>query len=640
MCSPMESFIRRLRSVFLVAALLGGLALTVALMSGLALAAPSALGDPGNENWTPFSVGVSGGDVNAMAVDSAGNLYAGGAFTITTDGVMVTRTAMWNGATWSPLGSGLPGTVRAMAVDGSGNVYAGGDFPGLVAKWDGSTWSAVGGPIAGTTVRALAVDSSGNLYAGGDFTSTGTCQTGCTGIAKWDGSTWLSVGGGISGTTTVCRVNGLAFDPAGNNLYVAGQNECNRADPAGFNLTISRVARWNFTSSTWSALGAGASSNANSWAVDSKGNAYMAFGGSNVYNTGGVTLTVNRIAKWDPTANAGAGSWLALCNGTECGSTAGGTGRGVVVDNADNMYMISDRTTTGGVTTNYIAKWNPNANGGLGAWLALGSGLGQNTPRGLAYRDGNLYVGGGFTITAGVSTQRIARWTAAEGRAVSGVGTYNFYANNLPVSVNVATQGDLARINIQRFNTNHPNATTAIQTGYYWQIEGLNTSGVTATGYVVSLTLPTSFTADINDQVCRYTGTGWDCAVNSFTSNSLTRQGVTQFSDWAAGNDASFALTVTKTGTGSGTVSSTPAGIDCGGTCLAWFEPGTTVTLTATPITGTFGGWGGACLAPGTIIIPGTAGLPPQCVLPMTEARNVTVTFNKYFIFLPIVVKS
>jgi hypothetical protein len=449
------------------------------------------------------------------------------------------------------------------------------------------------------------------------------------------------VGGGLGGTG--CRVNGLAFDPVGNNLYVAGQNACNAADPGGVNLAISRVAQWNFISSTWSALGGGANSNANSWAVDSKGNAYMAFGGSNVYNTGNVTLTVNRIAKWDPTANAGAGSWFALCNGTECGSTAGGTGRAVVVDNADNMYMISDRTTTGGVTTNYIAKWNLNANGGLGAWSALGSGLGQNTPRGLAYRDGILYVGGGFTTIAGSQdSPRIAGWTAADGQAITGAGTYNFYGNNLPVSVNVATQGDLARINIQRFNMSHPDATAAIQTGYYWQIEALNTSGITATGYVVSLTLPTSFTADINDQVCRYTGTSWDCAVNSFTLDSLTRQGITQLSDWAAGNDTSFALTVNKTGAGSGTVSSMPAGVDCGGTCLAWFEPGTVVTLTATPASGSsFGGWGGACLGPGTVIPPGEV-VPPvyQCVLPMTAARDVTVTFNKYFIFLPIVSKS
>jgi len=48
-------------------------------------------------------------------------------------------------------------------------------------------------------------------------------------------------------------------------------------------------------------------------------------------------------------------------------------------------------------------------------------------------------------------------------------------------------------------------------------------------------------------------------------------------------------LTVTKSGTGSGTVSNTPtAGIDCGATCSSSFRKGTSVTLTATPAPGSF----------------------------------------------------
>ena len=56
-------------------------------------------------------------------------------------------------------------------------------------------------------------------------------------------------------------------------------------------------------------------------------------------------------------------------------------------------------------------------------------------------------------------------------------------------------------------------------------------------------------------------------------------------------------ITVTKEGTGSGTVTSSPAGIDCGATCTAAFDQGLRLTLTATPASGsTFTGWTAGCL--------------------------------------------
>jgi len=74
-------------------------------------------------------------------------------------------------------------------------------------------------------------------------------------------------------------------------------------------------------------------------------------------------------------------------------------------------------------------------------------------------------------------------------------------------------------------------------------------------------------------------------------------------------------LSVIKSGTGSGTVSSNPAGINCGSTCSGSF--GGSVTLTATPATGsTFAGWSGACTGTGT------------CTVTMDGAKNVTAVFN------------
>jgi hypothetical protein len=59
---------------------------------------------------------------------------------------------------------------------------------------------------------------------------------------------------------------------------------------------------------------------------------------------------------------------------------------------------------------------------------------------------------------------------------------------------------------------------------------------------------------------------------------------------------------LTMTDTGSGTVTSSPAGINCGSTCSASFTSGTNVTLTETPAAGgwVFGSWGGDCSGTGT----------------------------------------
>jgi len=71
--------------------------------------------------------------------------------------------------------------------------------------------------------------------------------------------------------------------------------------------------------------------------------------------------------------------------------------------------------------------------------------------------------------------------------------------------------------------------------------------------------------------------------------------------------------------TGSGSVTSTPAGISCSaGVCSASFASGTSVTLIATPdSTSRLTAWGGACTGTGS------------CVLDMTSDKQVTATFDR-----------
>lgn len=78
-----------------------------------------------------------------------------------------------------------------------------------------------------------------------------------------------------------------------------------------------------------------------------------------------------------------------------------------------------------------------------------------------------------------------------------------------------------------------------------------------------------------------------------------------------------YVLTV-KTDPSLGTVTSNPAGINCGNTCTANFNSGTSVTLTATPISpATFIGWSGAC-----------SGTATTCAVTMNAAKTVTAGFD------------
>jgi YVTN family beta-propeller protein len=79
----------------------------------------------------------------------------------------------------------------------------------------------------------------------------------------------------------------------------------------------------------------------------------------------------------------------------------------------------------------------------------------------------------------------------------------------------------------------------------------------------------------------------------------------------------SFMLSVATAGNGSGTVTSSPSGINCGPTCSASFEHGKQVTLTAVAANGaTFAGWSGA----------GCSGID-ACVVTITANTAVTASF-------------
>ena len=97
-------------------------------------------------------------------------------------------------------------------------------------------------------------------------------------------------------------------------------------------------------------------------------------------------------------------------------------------------------------------------------------------------------------------------------------------------------------------------------------------------------------------------------AVGYYTDSSGNLQGVLL--------DTVRRLTVSKKGSGRGSVTSSPAGINCGASCSHGFDNGRSVTLTARPVRGSgFAGWSGACSGRG------------GCRVKMTADRTVTARF-------------
>ena len=364
-----------------------GLALAVL---GLSLApVTTAASNFTDANWSSMGgvPGVDGG-VWATAIDGSGNLYIAGFFSRVGD-VMANSIAKWNGNSWAPLGSGTEYDVMALAVSGS-EIYAAGAFftdggvANQPARWDGNQWSPLGSGV-GDTVRALAVSGS-NVYAGGHF-----------GIAKWDGTRW-SPFGGINGSVYSLAVSGSDVYAGGGFTNASG-------------VAANHIAKWD--GSKWSALGSGM----NGWVYS------LAVSGSDLYVGGTFTIAggvaATNIAKWDGS------NWSAL--GSGIGQLGGNFYFGVsaLAVSGSDVYAGGQFTNAGGVSANYIAKWDGRN------WLALSSGMNGGVAS-LAVLGRAVYAGGFFTAAGGNAANGIAKWDESNWSALtsgSGIGGGGSFRN-------------------------------------------------------------------------------------------------------------------------------------------------------------------------------------------------------------------
>jgi N-acetylneuraminic acid mutarotase len=362
------------------------------------------------------------------------------------------------------LPNGVSGAVYAVAADGQGNVYVGGSFivvGGIstpvnnIARFNTqtNTWSSLGtGSSNGVSisgygygeVNALAVVGN-EVYVGGSFTSAGGVSANNVARFNTQTNTWSRLGTGSSN-----GVNGevRALAVVGNEVVVGGT-----FTSAG-GVSANSVARFNTQTNTWSTLGTGSSNGVNGEvrALAVVGNEVVV--GGTFTSAGGVSA--NSVARFNTQTN----TWSSLGTGSSNG--VNGEVRALAVV-GNEMYVGGIFTSAGGVSANYVARFNTQTN----TWSTLGTGSSNGVNgavRALAVVGNEVYVGGIFTSAGGVSANNVARFnTQTNTWSTLGTGSSNgvngevralaVVGNEVYVGGIFTSAGGVSANSVARFNT-------------------------------------------------------------------------------------------------------------------------------------------------------------------------------------------
>jgi photosystem II stability/assembly factor-like uncharacterized protein/preprotein translocase subunit YajC len=510
----------------------------------------------GGANWTAMNTGLINTGVNTLVINpqTPETLYAG------TDSYGVFKSTN-GGANWTAMNTGLINTgVNTLVINPQTpeTLYAGTDSYGVFKSTNGGeNWTPMNtGLTDTTTVNTLAINpqTPETLYAGTDSYGVFKSTNG--------GENWTPMNTGLTDTTTV---NTLAINPQTPETLYAG------TDSYGVFKSTNGGTNWTATGLT--------STYVDALAINPQTPETL-YAGTQIY---GVSKSTNGGANW---GFIGSRTYFALAinpqtpetlyagaSGGVFKSTNGGVNWTAMDTGLTNTYVnalaINPQTpdtlyagTAGGVfkTTDGGTNWTP-MNNGLTNTGVRALAINPQTPD-------TLYAG---TSGGGVfKIQQVTEYTLTVLKSGTGSGT----VTSNPSGINCGSD-----------------CSESYNQGTIVTLTATPASGSTFTGW---------------SGVCSGTGT---CTVTMNAATSVTATFSLQV--------GSYTLTVVKSGTGSGTVTSSPSGIDCGSDCSESYDQGTSVTLTAAPAAGsTFGGWSGACSGTGT------------CAVTMNAAKSVTATFN------------
>jgi len=456
----------------------------------------------------------------------------------------------------------------------------------------GLTWTSSNPAVA-------TIDASGLATGVGRGTATITATDGFGGTA----STTLTVGQRLT-LSVALQGNGggsVSSNPAG----ISCGADCTEDYDSGTTVTLTAVANTGSAFGAWS----GCDSVSGMTCTVSMNAARTVSASFNVQN---FTLSVGE-------AGAGSGTVTSNPTGINCGancsaSYAGGTtvtltaaantgslfagwsGCDAISGATCTVTMSAARAVTASFNLQSFAL-NVNKTGaGAGTVTSNPAGISCGTDCSESYTTGTT-----VTLSAAANTGSVfGAWSGCD--SVSGT--------TCTVSMNAARTVS-ASFNVQSFtlSVNKAGAGAGSVTS---SPAGISCGADCSEPYTSGTTVTLTATANAGSLFAGWSGcnavSGATCSVTMSAARSVT----------ATFNLQYFTLSVSKTGLGSGTVTSSPAGINCGSTCSASYASNQVVTLTASPaLLSGFTGWSGC---------DSVSGL--TCTVATSRARSVIASFR------------
>lgn len=414
-----------------------------------------------NGTWTALGSGISGGTtprVHSLSFNpsSVAQIAVGGRFTAA-GGSTANNVAIWNGSSWSALGSGtsngVDGVVKFLDFRGANFVVVGGNFlnAGTInqangsALWQGgNNWSLFTGRGSNGEVRGI-IENANRTYVGGTFSTVQQPNNNIVGaayLAQWDGNIWETIPSSPNASV-------LRMERAGNgsdSFFLAGSFGQAGGIEVGFVALFKPTIGGSFTlRNIFLPLGGGLEgSSAKVYAIQPHSDGIYVAGR---FSIAGDEL-INNIALFNKTDR----TWSMIPG--EVGSQTNGTNDDVyaLALRGNELIMGGEFTQAGGIPAAGVAIYNTQTD----SWSALATSINGNV-NAVAVNGTDIYIGGEFTAINGVPVNHVARWN---GTVWSALGTGTDGAVNAVLFKNgflyagglFGNAGGVPASNIARFN--------------------------------------------------------------------------------------------------------------------------------------------------------------------------------------------